>query len=538
MSQLNKLDLDSVYSEVIDSGYLGTSKRRRELFKYLWNHTFSSDAEAVTQYTIAFDVLGRPDTFNPETDGIVRTEIGRLRGVLKSFSNQSPSYSVEIPKGKYELVVSKKIKQSVYQIKKVQLAAFSAAVAALFLAVIYFWNPIRSDIASYFNSDKGDVCSFGGPVIEVENNSNETEFSRFILTSIEGVILQNSHLILKDDACQSVAAPEYSLEVSIVEHGADHSVILTARAKDEKKHLALIEFDISGDQQASYQNLFFEVAKHVNDITKPYGLLVKNAISKEWQDPQARDSFACLVKMYEYYGTETDDDYLAVHECLMAASEMDNVLLDIQGGLAASYVEQGKLYRDATVEEPWSQAEDILSRNEGFINQSAELMMAKIAFEADNPNYSSEALDDALLLAESSFSAHPVVLLTASVYAGSRLGEWERANRLSIRTKQLTKQRDQSIYAVDAYNLIMSPRNDVNFENCFKYYSKNSVVANLVVKSCANKTDNEFWRDKTGQSLRDLGYESIEKQIAFLEDRAWHPSLIDKMIELIGKDRI
>ena len=84
----------------------------------------------------------------------------------------------------------------------------------------------------------------------------------------------------------------------------------------------------------------------------------------------------------------------------------------------------------------------------------------------------------------------------------------------------------------------MSPRNDVNFENCFKYYSKNSVVANLVVKSCANKTDNEFWRDKTGQSLRDLGYESIEKQIAFLEDRAWHPSLIDKMIELIGKDRI
>jgi len=205
--------------------------------------------------------------------------------------------------------------------------------------------------------------------------------------------------------------------------------------------------------------------------------------------------------MYNYFSSDSQEDYNGVHECLEKASKFESVPLDIRGALAASYMEQSNSYRESTIENPLFKAEEILTQNQGLISQSTELMIAKLTFEANNPDFNEDELNNALLIAENSFPTNPHVMMTAAGYAGLKLGDWERATRLSNHTKQLTKQRDQSLYAVDAFNLILANGDTANFGSCFKFYSENSLLANLVVRSCASISGDNFWLDKTQKSL-------------------------------------
>ena len=534
MEKLEKQDLDELYDLIIESGCLGKSDRKKKLFLYLWEKLRKDSDQEITQYTIAFDVLGRSHDFNPETDGIVRADIGRLRNSLKIFSAQSKRYSIEIPKGNYELLVHRK-KQSYALKRQNQILAFSF-ISLLFLSVVSSHLIILSENFSFLNKRK--ECSTNLPTIELRTNAlkndvEEKTINQYILSAIEGVIAQNSHLSLKTKDCRSKATPQYFLEYTTIEEAPNYRVLLSAHKARSRKKLALIEYGVVINEDGSYEDLFFETAKHVNDIIKPYGVIARNAIHEEWQDPNARNNYACLIKMYDYYDTGSDQDYLKVHACLSHAMDSKNAPLDIRGGLAASYLEQAREYREPTNDDPWGRVEEILSNHEGIINQSAELMIAKMTYEADGPNYSPDRLDNALLTAESTFSTNPTVLLTAAGYAGFKLGDWERANRLSDKTKLLTKQRDQSIYIIDAVNTLMMSKIHINPQDCFKFHSQNSVMVNLIVKSCAIKFDNEFWLNKSGESLNRLGFETIDKQVEFLKKRKWHASVVDTVIDLI-----
>ena len=80
------------------------SKRMRELLAYLVEATLSGEVDRSKEFSIAVEVFGRDENFDPQTSSLVRVEAGRLRRTLKQYyltQGKDDPLRIEIPKGKY-----------------------------------------------------------------------------------------------------------------------------------------------------------------------------------------------------------------------------------------------------------------------------------------------------------------------------------------------------------------------------------------------------------------------------------------------------
>ncbi|MGO4620533.1 hypothetical protein AB4Z34_19750 [Ensifer sp. 2YAB10] len=86
-----------------DSQFHAT-ERHRKLLRYLVDEFFAGRSGQVKAYTIAIDVFGRPTSFDPATDPIVRVEASRLRAALTQYyetAGEKVGVRIELPKGNY-----------------------------------------------------------------------------------------------------------------------------------------------------------------------------------------------------------------------------------------------------------------------------------------------------------------------------------------------------------------------------------------------------------------------------------------------------
>lgn len=89
---------------VVTSRVFGNSARRAQLLRYLVEKTLAGEEIQISEYAIGVDVLGRPKTFDPRTESIVRTEMTRLRQKLKEYYSQTGSgftIAIELPLRSY-----------------------------------------------------------------------------------------------------------------------------------------------------------------------------------------------------------------------------------------------------------------------------------------------------------------------------------------------------------------------------------------------------------------------------------------------------
>src|ERR1044072_5824329 len=62
-----------------------STDRNRNFLRFVAQELFEGRGAAVKAYTIAVDVFGRPPSFDPTTDPIVRIEATRLRASLAQY---------------------------------------------------------------------------------------------------------------------------------------------------------------------------------------------------------------------------------------------------------------------------------------------------------------------------------------------------------------------------------------------------------------------------------------------------------------------
>jgi len=97
-------DIRSQVARILQSPELETSPRLQEFLEFIVDEYLAGRAGRIKGVTIAQAVFGANDSFDPESNSIVRVEAGRLRRRLNEYylaTGASDSVIIEIPKGGY-----------------------------------------------------------------------------------------------------------------------------------------------------------------------------------------------------------------------------------------------------------------------------------------------------------------------------------------------------------------------------------------------------------------------------------------------------
>lgn len=97
-------DIRAALARVLASDEFSSSPRLADFLRYIVETTLAGRSDEIKGYTIAVEALGRPPSFDPQSDPIVRVEATRLRRALERYySTSAPAAGVEItvPKGSY-----------------------------------------------------------------------------------------------------------------------------------------------------------------------------------------------------------------------------------------------------------------------------------------------------------------------------------------------------------------------------------------------------------------------------------------------------
>src|ERR1051326_7779423 len=91
---------------ILHSDTFRNSDVLRRLLRFLADKTISGEADQLKEYTIGIDALGKPSSYDPRQDSVVRIQVGRLRQKLAEYyrtEGKDDSLVVEVPKGRFKL---------------------------------------------------------------------------------------------------------------------------------------------------------------------------------------------------------------------------------------------------------------------------------------------------------------------------------------------------------------------------------------------------------------------------------------------------
>lgn len=83
---------------------IARSPQLADLLSYVVEKSLNGEQAAIKAYAIAVDVFGRPQSFDPQSDPIVRVQARRLRTLLEAFYRSGGNHSevrIELPLGRY-----------------------------------------------------------------------------------------------------------------------------------------------------------------------------------------------------------------------------------------------------------------------------------------------------------------------------------------------------------------------------------------------------------------------------------------------------
>ena len=104
LSETDQKAIREQLDRLLRSRQFEKSRRRRQFLEYIVNETLSGRSDRLTGYSLALEVFGRPDTFDPIVDPVVRVEAARLRDKLREYyagDGQHDPIRIDLPKGTY-----------------------------------------------------------------------------------------------------------------------------------------------------------------------------------------------------------------------------------------------------------------------------------------------------------------------------------------------------------------------------------------------------------------------------------------------------
>jgi hypothetical protein len=134
------LEAEPVFAQIerlLLSKTFETSEVHRRLLRYLADKTVAGEADRLKEYTIGLEAFGKPSSYDPHRDSIVRIQVGRLRQKLLAYyqtEGAADPIHIGLPKGGFKLsfeTVSAEGRATAWSPQRMRrlLAALSVALA-------------------------------------------------------------------------------------------------------------------------------------------------------------------------------------------------------------------------------------------------------------------------------------------------------------------------------------------------------------------------------------------------------------------------
>ena len=89
---------------IVGSADFAQSERIKSFLRFVVEETLAQRGERLKEYTIATEVFGRDESFDPQTNTVVRVEAGRLRRRIERYyltEGREDEVRIDLPKGSY-----------------------------------------------------------------------------------------------------------------------------------------------------------------------------------------------------------------------------------------------------------------------------------------------------------------------------------------------------------------------------------------------------------------------------------------------------
>lgn len=91
----NRQIIDAL-NAVLESDKFTAAPQMSAFLRYVVEQAASGNMTRIKAYTVAIDALGKPDSFDPQNDPVVRVLAGRLRAALASYYEANPNVELRI----------------------------------------------------------------------------------------------------------------------------------------------------------------------------------------------------------------------------------------------------------------------------------------------------------------------------------------------------------------------------------------------------------------------------------------------------------
>jgi len=371
---------------ITESSEFKATPRRKRLLNFLVEELLAGRTRELKGYSIATLVFERDDSFDPQTDPVVRLEARRLRhdldGYYASAGRENP-LRINIPKGQYTPVIewtetaadtsplqstidetttpviqSSELKAT-NNSRLVRRAGLAALVSLLLIVGVIVFALVKpgASVADNRVAENGVslvVLPFRADTGNPKDALLATGMADEIITSISrfgGVRLylpsgkESDHS--KDDPIEigKTLGLSYVVNGTIDLDAGNEMLRVTTRLIDvETQRIVWIGSYDRNYSASSLRSLQQEIAGSIaSTLGQPYGVL-RNADIGKISDPgtTAMSSYECVLQAYAYRRSLTEALHTPVLSCLQDTVRRDPHYVDAWAMLAWLYMDEGR----------------------------------------------------------------------------------------------------------------------------------------------------------------------------------------------------
>jgi hypothetical protein len=100
---------------ILHSETFRNSEVLRRLLRFLAEKSLAGEGDQLKEYTIGIDALGKPPSYDPRQDSVVRIQVGRLRQKLAEYyrkEGKDDPILIDLPKGRFKLIFEPRLVQA------------------------------------------------------------------------------------------------------------------------------------------------------------------------------------------------------------------------------------------------------------------------------------------------------------------------------------------------------------------------------------------------------------------------------------------